>query len=323
MVIGIAASMAAAILPAFDEVYFDPDAELMFHKARVFDGFGGVIPESELDEETVGRLNRFNAKTYSRLIDAGVNADFAKDVFLSDSNDDVFITAEEAEALGLGTIKAAQVGEAFQLAAMGTDLIKDQLKIKMGIFNRKKKDVLQVVDIAEGQKIAFESDSEEIKTGLKVQAVGGYELGNEMILADNRKAVLSDEGEITDIMDMEEEEPKNAPTDEQMAEAMMRIADLEAAVEALREMVGTAEAEAEEAEAEADKEVENLKSELANTKEDLASVTNKLKTLTSPSKLEKIEDKQETQISSGMTAEQTKLVNMHGAVEAARAIKNK
>jgi ATP-dependent protease ClpP protease subunit len=309
LIIGVAASMATSILPAFDEVSFDaPDTELMFHKSGVFDSYGERVPEEELDADIVDRLKRFNANTYSELVNAGMSDDFVSEVFLSDSLENFWITAEEAVGLGLGKIKPA-TPDAMKVAAnYDQDIINLKNELKMNLFKKK---ALQVFNTADGRAVAFESASAEPKKGDQLKLVGSNEgLGSELMLSNTMKAILNEGGEIVNVEEVEE--PKAEVSDEMVAELSARIDDLEAAVNAIKEAMNGEAEEAEEVEAKKDEEEEKMKALANKVESTLSEVENIANTLSTTAKLGKVEDKAEPlEIGGGLTEEQKQIAALH------------
>ncbi len=99
-VIGVAASMGALALGAFDRVKIDKDAWVMLHRLRV----GGVSDPKEMIPEHAKIYENFNKMACERLKEKGGNADFLDEVFEKGANKNYWLTADEAEAMGLGIV---------------------------------------------------------------------------------------------------------------------------------------------------------------------------------------------------------------------------
>ena len=293
VIIGCAISMGASILPSFDEVLIDEGAEIMLHKAH--------IPSAgdDVSEEQQGIIDRFNEKTYKRMSEMGVDESFLAAVFLSDTDENYWLTPREAEALGLGNVIEADQNELknqFAIAAkLDISLIKN--KETMDLL---KKPVPRIVNLADGRQAVFTSKNEELKKGDTLQLVGGGELSGEVKLENNLLATLSGTGEVTNMEEVPEEEVKNEVTDEMFAEAMEMVQSLIARIEAIESAMGESEAateEAQEAEAKKEEEVEAKNKEademIAQAKEVLGEVVNVAENLKTSYKLDKVEDKRE------------------------------
>lgn len=311
MIIGAAASMAMNILPAFDKRYSDPDADLMIHKARYIDQeTGEPVPFEKLSADQQGAINRNSAKMFARYSAIGVDEKFLEKVYLSDNMDDHVLTPAEAQKLGILNVKPIESESEMNLAASHENYkLTSELNNTMGLFEKKKKPVLQMAYLDNGAMVAFTAEDNVIKEGIKLSAVGSDEpLGNSVILKGGLKASLNSEGEVVAMEEMEE--PKSEVTPEQYSELVTRMDDIEAAVIAIKEAMGTTEEEA-EAKAEEDEEKMAAVTEAAATvsasaKEVLAAA----ETISTSAKLEKIEDKQEPRFS-GLTPEQERIAAMN------------
>ncbi len=308
MIIGAAASMAMNILPAFDKRYSDPDADLMIHKARYIDGSTGeVVPFDDLSSSQQESINRNSAKMYGRYSAIGVDEDFLSEVYLSDNMDDHYLTAKEAEELGILEVKPIESESELKLAAsLGNVTLKSQIN-KMGIFN-KKKPVLQFAELEGGGMVAFTAIEQKIEEGVKLSAVGTQEpLGDSVLLKGGVKASLNSEGEV---VAMEEEEQKAVVSDEAFAELSTRVGDIETAIGAIQEAIGASEEEA-EVQAEGDhKKMEEVKAAAEVVAKSAKEVLSAAETISTSAKLDKIEDKKET-VFSGLTPEQERIAAMN------------
>ena len=311
MIIGAAASMAMNILPAFDKRYSDPDADLMIHKARYIDQeTGEAVPFEKLSADQQGSINRNSAKMFARYSAIGVDEEFLEKVYLSDDMDDHYLTPAEAEKLGILKVKPIESESEMSLAASHENYkLTSELNNTMGLFDKKKKPVLQMAHLDNGGMVAFTAVENVIEEGIKLSAVGSDEpLGDSVILKGGLKASLNSEGEVVAMEEMEE--PKSVVSDEAFAAMETRVADIEAAIMAIQEAMGASEEQA-EAKAESDHEkAEEVKAALeevvASNKEVLAAA----ETISTSAKLEKIEDKQEPRFS-GLTPEQERIAAMN------------
>ena len=311
MIIGAAASMAMNILPAFDKRYSDPDAELMIHKARYIDQeTGQPVPFEKLSADQQGAINRNSAKMFARYSAIGVDEEFLESVYLSDGLDDYQLTPAEAQKLGILEVKPIESESELSLAASHENYkLTSELNNTMKLFEKKKKPVLQMAHLDNGGMVAFTAVENVIEEGIKLTAVGSDEpLGNSVILKGGLKASLNSEGEVVAMEEMEES--KSQVTPEQYSELVTRMDDIEAAVIAIKQAMGTTEEEA-EAKAEEDEEKMAAVTKAAATvsasaKEVLAAA----ETISTSAKLEKIEDKQEPRFS-GLTPEQERIAAMN------------
>jgi len=300
VVIGRAASMAASLLSAFDKVTIDPGAELMFHKAHI-DGIDG----EELTPEQIGIINRFNLKTYQRMKERGVDAKFLSDVFLSETAENYWMTADEAEDLGIGKVDKvdrSKYAENYKAAA----LFKNENKKgnEMDIF---KKVVPQVVALADGRLVIFESKTKDLKVGNTLVLAGSSEkLSGKINLVGNVVAELDEEGKV---INMETVEPVNI---DQTAEIEALKAEIAEIKKMLMELAGGKPEVETEAQAEADKKVEAANDLLAKALE----AVNTIKSTFMPPK---VENKTETVAQAsfaGLSESEKRAIEMKKAVSA-------
>lgn len=258
VVIGLAASMASKLLAAFDSVEIDAEAELMYHKAHI-----AGAKMSDLDDNQKGLINRFNARAYSRLKDSGVNEEFLNKVFLSDSDDDYWLTAKEAEALGIG--KVAEVKrenyKPLRLAAKA-----NINKIKMGLFDKKPKTAPRVVNTLDGKTIIFNSDVDGLRVSDIVNIVGESEPVTGKFKLTNNVTAEIEKDKVVAMEEGEDQEEFNQA--EQINERLTALEN--ALAEMLKKMNG----------------VEDVKEEVTN-------LLNSAKEITSGFVLPKMDDKKE------------------------------
>lgn len=250
--IGLAASMGGVLISAFDEVEMDEDLDLMLHKAHI-----PSVPVDELDESQKTMISRFNKRAYAKLLSRGVDEDFLNKVFLSDNTDDHWLTAKEAEALGIGNVVRIERRDSkpFKMAA--------ELKLKFNkMFGTKNKGVLRTATLKDGRTVAFTSEKETIAKGDTVQLVGSAELLTGKVELENNLVMEMAEGNVVDEIE-EVEAPKAEVTPEQIEELMLKVAEMEKALSEIikgkqsdEEMEAKAEAEA-EAKAEDEDKMEN------------------------------------------------------------------
>jgi ATP-dependent protease ClpP protease subunit len=235
-VIGLAASMAGVLLSAFDEVELDSDAEIMLHKAH--------IPNTEVDElsnEQIQGIERFNRRAYSRLDSMGVDSDVLNEIFLSKEVKDVWLTAKEAESVGLGKVVKIERKDSkpFKIAA-SLDL--QQIKNKystMGLFNKDKK-VTRVATLKDGRQVTFLSETEAPVKGSILNLVGSNDsLKGKVNFKNNLVAEVDEEGKVVDL----EEAPVSEVNDEEKAAMLERLATLEESVNKMLEAMGEKEEE--------------------------------------------------------------------------------
>ena len=237
-VIGLAASMAGVLLGAFDEVELDEGAEIMLHKAHIANK-----KADEMDDSQTQMCNRFNAKAYNKMVSRGVNEDFLNEVFLSDSIQDYWLNAKEAEALGIGKVTKV-VREDSKPSIQVVNKIKDYIlnnKSKsMGLFD---KPVARIAKLADGRAVAFSSVKDEIQKGDRLVTLDGSVLTGKVRLSNNLVAEVNEKQEV---VNMEEVAPAPMEGDavEKMVQLEGRIAAIEEAVAQILEKVsGGAETE--------------------------------------------------------------------------------
>lgn len=315
VVIGIAASMGASLLSAFDDVEFDPDCELMFHKARITDERGNVL--DEYTDEQQERINVFNQKIYERFLKRGADKEFLYQVFLSDSTDNFWLSAAEAENMRLGLVVPVErrngepiTAEAFENAyrvAAKLDLSqikKNYNQKEMGLF---KKEISRVHSLVDGRQVIVTSNKEEIQVGDVLTLAGSNDsLEGKIRLTNNIEAEIDKENKVVNM-----QEVSNEVSDEEKAEIMARIEDLEKAVKALIEK--------ESGDTEEVENKEEMEKEKAELKENLQAVQNlgeevmKVAALISTTaKLETPENKGKKEELS-LSAAQQHLMNLHEA----------
>ena len=319
VVIGIAASMAASILSAFDEVELDPDAELMFHKARITDEQGNVLDEYTPEQQE--RIDVFNERIYERFIKAGADKAFLYDVFLSDSNENFWLSAPEAEAKRFGVVVPVErrngeplTEEAFEnayriAAKLDISQIKQNYKTNnMGLFN-KNKEVPRVHALADGRQVIVTSAEEEIKVGDTLTLAGSDDsLKGKVRLSNNIEAEVDAENKVVNM-----EEVANEVTDEEKAEIMARIEDLEKAVRALVEKMNGGEEETEDKKDEMEakeKELENTLQAVENLGKEVLKAAEVFSTSAILDKPENKGKKEELNVSK----EQAHLIRLHEAL---------
>lgn len=293
IVIGLAASMGGVLLSAFDEVELDADAEIMLHKAHI----PGIEPE-DLTNEQKKVMDRFNRRAYARLESMGVDTDILNEIFLSKEIKDVWLTAKEAESIGLGKVVKIERrnSKPFTIAAsLNIPQIKNKYS-KMGLFTKNKK-VTRVATLKDGRQVVFVSESDKPEKGTIVNLVGSNELLTGKIKFQNNLVAEIDEE--NKVVDMEEEEPTTNELEENKAAEMMeRIATLEEALaKVLEKMNGGDEDEEAQAKAKQDEEYKAKMQKLEDSQKvlkDLVSNTLEVaKNIKGDFKPAKIEDKHE------------------------------
>lgn len=291
VVVGCAISMGASILPAFDEVLIDEGAEIMLHKAHI--PAAGDNP----DTEQTGLIKRFNNKTYKRMLDMGVDESFLSDVFLSDKDENYWLTPVQSEELGIGKVVSADregLKNQFAIAAK-LDISKIKNENSMGLFS---KAVPRIVNLSDGRQAMFTSKNEELKKGDSLTLIGSDEkLTGKIMLENNLLAELSATSEVENLEEVEA--PANEVTDEMFAELVEQVQGLlawkeEMMAESTEEMDAKKDNEEMEAKLQA---VEAREAEAAaviaqgkEVIENMAEVASQFKT---NFKLDKIEDKRE------------------------------
>lgn len=228
VVIGCAASMAAAMLSAFDKVEIDSGAEIMLHKAHV-EG----VDTADLSDEEKGIIERFNQKTYSRMKEGGVSDCFLSEVFLSEKDKDFWISPEQAQELGIGTVVGIDKKEHrrnFRVAA-SLDLYKIKNRNQMNLF---KKAIPRTIALEDGRIAIFESKHEELKKGdVLVLANADGKLKGEIKFKTKDATVVAKVDEDGMVEDLCEEEPKAVSNITQEEFDMLKEE-----VMALKEMMG-------------------------------------------------------------------------------------
>ena len=293
-VIGLAASMGGVLLSAFDEVEIDSDAEIMLHKAHI----PGIEYDKLTDEQRQG-IDRFNRRAYARLESMGVDDILLDEIFLSKEIKDIWLTAKEAESLGLGKVVKIERrnSKPFAIAAkLDIQKIKND-KVKMGLFNKNKK-VTRVATLKDGRQVVFTSEKETIEVGSIVNLVGSNELlTGKLRFQNNLIAEIDEENKVSA---MEEEEVNNEVSEDEKAQMMESIKELQEAVSKILEAMNASGEEEEEAAAKAklDKEYEDKMKEMDETKDTLtALLKNTLevaKNIKGDFKPMKVEDKHES-----------------------------
>lgn len=227
VVIGLAASMAAVLLGAFDEVEIDEDAELMFHKAHI----PGVKPEAMTPEQK-RMCDRFNSKAYAKMLARGVDEDFLEAVFLSDSIQDYWLTAKEAEALGIGKVtKVVREGAtpSVQVVNMVKDYILNNKSKTMGLFGKTKTPIARVATLADGRKVAFSSVDENITKGVTLVALDDKPLAGKVKLSNNMVAEVNEQNEVVNMEEMPAA-PMEVEGMEKVVELESRVSEMEKAL---------------------------------------------------------------------------------------------
>lgn len=290
-VVGCAISMGASILPAFDSVLIDEGAEIMLHKAN--------IPSAgdDLNTEQEGLIKRFNAKTYQRMLDMGVDEKFLSDVFLSDKDDNYWLTPSEAEGLGIGKVVSAdrdKLKNQFAVAAR-LDISKIKNQDQMNLF---KKAVPRIVNLADGRQAIFSSKETELKVGDKLTLANSDEsLGEQVKLENNLLATLAGDGTVEAMEEVEEEVAENMVSKEAFDELVSMMQTLRSEFEAMKGEKADENAEVEAALANKEEEIEAKNQEAAalvnKAEELLASTVAVAEGVKTSFKLDKIEDKRE------------------------------
>ena len=302
VVIGYAVSMGASILPAFDSVDLDPEAKLMFHTARPKDG------SKDFTETEAMLVDDFNKKTAKRMLDKGINADFVQKVFFDEPGEDHWLTAKEAQDLGIGKISPVDKEkrkDQFAIAAK-LDMSKFKNENSMKLFA---KAVPRVINLSDGRQAIFNSKKEELAVGDTLTLVGSDEkLTGKIQLENNLLAELSGTAEVVNV----EEVPvtENVVTDEafaQLSEAVQSLAgEVQGIMEWKTEMMGAEEGATEEQAIEAKQREEIAASHkeildktdkatemLAKTQDTLENVLKMTASIKTTAKLDPIEDKRE------------------------------
>jgi ATP-dependent protease ClpP protease subunit len=293
-VIGLAASMGGVLLSAFDEVEIDSDAEIMLHKAHI----PGIEYDELTDEQRQG-IDRFNRRAHARLESMGVDDILLDEIFLSKEIKDVWLTAKEAESLGLGKVVKIERrnSKPFAIAAkLDIQKIKND-KVKMGLFNKNKK-VTRVATLKDGRQVVFTSEKETIEVGSIVNLVGSNELlTGKLRFQNNLIAEIDEENKVSA---MEEEEVSNEVSDDEKAQMMESIKELQEAVSKILEAMnaGGEEEEVAAAKAKVDKEYKDKMKEMEETKDTLSALLKNTlevaKNIKGDFKPMKVEDKHES-----------------------------
>jgi ATP-dependent protease ClpP protease subunit/flagellar biosynthesis/type III secretory pathway chaperone len=319
-VIGLAASYAGVLLASFDEVDIDKDADLMLHKAHIPD-----VANEDITDEQAAMIARFNKRAYAQMASNGVDEELLKAVFLSEENENYWLNAKEAEALGIG--KAVKIerrnSTPFKVAAsLDISAIKEKFSNKnkldtnMGLFD---KPVMRTATLSDGRTVIFNSKKEVIQKGDKLTLVGSNDsLKGRVRLTDSLVAEIS-EGNIVDAIE-EEEVPAAEVSEDQVAELTQKVADLEQAVAGILEkMGGSEEAEAEakaeldEKEKEVEDKIEDLKEANAAAKALLENALEVSKTISTSYKVAKPEDKHEP-VLNGLSASEAQAYSMRQVI---------
>jgi ATP-dependent protease ClpP protease subunit len=246
-VVGLAASMGAVLLAAFDQVEIDHNAEIMLHKAHIPD-----VDAKDYTDEQKQLIDRFNRKAYVMMIEKGVDNDLLDDVFLSESNKDRWLTAKQAENANIG--KSVKVerrdGMPFKVAAkLNINQIKNEYQNKMGLFN-KNKTVTRVLNLPDGRTLIFNSEKENLSVGDKlILANSSEQLERVVDISDTIQAVLNAEGEVIDLVENKAKAEKDEKYDELMDEVKalkQKIAQYEEKEKESQEAKAKAKAEKDE-----------------------------------------------------------------------------
>ena len=294
-VIGLAASMSSKLLGAFDEVEIDSEASLMYHKAHIKN-----VDKKDYTPGMDHETEKFNNQTYDLLLNKGVDKDFLQKVYKSDSTEDYWLTAKEAEQLGIG--KAVKIerrdSKPFKVAAsLDINQIKNQFKEQMGLFS---KEATQVVNLEDGRMLAFTSKKKELEKGNTVNLVGsGEKLNGTFKLANNMVATV----ENNEVVNMEEEEKTpQAMDDEKYNELYQTVEDMKETIkEIVKKMGGDVDEKEAEMKAKEEEELQAKKDEqMKNIQEGIETASNLLSnamkvasTIKGGTKLPKIDDKHE------------------------------
>lgn len=296
--IGVAASMGASLLSAFDEVELDDGLETMLHKARIPDKSEDYTPTPE----EIERIENFNKKVYSRFLKKGVDKDFLAKVFLSDSNEDHWLSPSEAEDLGFGKVVSVQrkdgkpYKEAMKIAAkLDISKIKNHFKEdQMGIFS--KKEVARLANLHDGRQVMFLSSKEEIEVGNTLTLIGSDEkLSGKVRLSPSIVATLENSKVVA--MDEEKEEV------DEMSALNQRITDLEQMVKSLIEKSGGEKEEVAAKESQLEEKVKEVENTLEKVSELAATVVEASAKFQTVAKLDKIEHKEVVEVANKSTVE--------------------
>jgi ATP-dependent protease ClpP protease subunit len=284
-VVGIAASMGAVLLSAFDEVEIDSKAEIMLHKAHLTDDKGNPLSRKKYTAEQWETCNRFNLRAYKSLLKKGVNQDFLEDVFVSEETKDFWLTAKEAESIGLGyvteVVRENSSPQVMRLAAEYTDqktaieIYNNYNKSKMGLFS-KKAEPLQKIVFANGVEGVFNSASKELKKGDAVSVIGSDKpLSGKVRINAKLVAEFDEEGKVEAI---EEElmEVGAEVTPEQFAELSGKVSAIEETVKMLVEKMTPNEEAVEAIKNEVKEKVEDMEKDYEETKNTLNALVAKL-----------------------------------------------
>lgn len=313
-VIGLAASMGAVVLSAFDEVEIDHEADIMLHKAH-------IPGEDSPDAEQLAMIARFNRIAHSRMIQKGVDKGLLDNIFLSDKNENIWLTAKEAEDVGIGKeVKIERRNSTpFKVAAsLDLELIKNKFQNKekdnMGIFA---KAVPRTSTLHDGRMVVFNSKKETIQKGDKLSLVGSEEILKGTIrLNDSLIAELSGEGVVEEV----KEETLEPTANEVIDSLIARVNSLEDALKAasnVDEEDEEAKKKEDEDKASAQASIEKEKKEAAEAtatanallKDALAAAT----TITTAFKLSNPENKHET-ISSNLSDSEKRAQEMKAII---------
>lgn len=315
--IGIAASMGASLFSAFDTVELDPDMDIMLHKARITDSKGNFLKEYTPEQEN--RIDRFNQRIYERFIKKGVDKDFLYQVFMSDSNENHWLSAQEAENKGIGVVVPVErrngeplieeMENAYKLAAkLDISQIKENFNQKnMGLF-KTNKEVPRVHALADERQVIVNSAKEEIQVGDTLTLVGSDEsLEGKIKLVNNIEATVDAENKVTNL-----EEVAAEVSDDEKAEIMTRLEDLEKMVKEMMASKGDEEEgleDKEKEEMEARKELQDNLQAVQNLGEEVLKAAALISTT---AKLDKPENKDRKEIPNLSAAEQH-VVALHQA----------
>jgi ATP-dependent protease ClpP protease subunit len=315
VVIGLAASMGGVLLSAFDTVEIDNEADIMLHKAH--------IPEAKPEDVTLEQsamIARFNKRAYGRMLSAGVNEEFLNEVFLSNSNADVWLTASEAQEMGIGKVVKIERRDSkpFKVAA-SLDINKLKNKTNnMGIFD---KPVMRVLTVSDGRQIVFNSKKEDLQKGDKISLVGsGDSLKGELRLSASLVAEIGDDNEVKAVNEVAAPVAEIDP--QSFADLQAMVADLQTAVQGIIDAMGSKEAEEVTPDAAVtaqlsaiDEKAKELENSTATVKALLESTLKAAATISSSFKLEKPENKSE-KIFSGLTAQQEQAKKLRAVLTA-------
>lgn len=214
VVVGVAASMAGVLLAAFDEVEIDSEAGIMLHKGRYENQIDQNGDPIEYTEDQKNEIKRFNQIAYNRLKAKGVNEEFLNKVFLSDSEEDHWLTAKEAEEMGIG--KAVELTReegkpVMRLVAQmeGKDFkqVYNNFKnrnVMFGLNKKNNKATTKVLNIADGNQVLFNSIEQNIAKGASVVMAGSNEEMNGEYKINDKLIMVVDKGIVAEMKEEDE-----------------------------------------------------------------------------------------------------------------------